>query len=103
MFLDFLTEQFKKADADDSGFLSAAEMSTLLRKFGFTPAPWTVNELILELTGVENGLVGLNLEQFMRVNDLLLKRAGFTKSEVMELKALFKRYDRTGDGNIDTV
>jgi len=53
-FLSFLDTEFAKVDADDSGVLSAAELSTLLRKLGFTPAPWTVGELILEIKGDEH-------------------------------------------------
>jgi Ca2+-binding EF-hand superfamily protein len=115
-FLNFLDTEFKKADEDDSGVLSPPEMAHLLRKLGFTPAPWTVQELMLELASVktnvsrkdlcrasvQNAMGGLDLDQFMKLNDLLLQRAGFTKSEVMQFVAIFKRYDRSGDGEIDT-
>jgi calmodulin len=101
MFREFIEAEFKKADADDSGSINAGEMSSLLRTLGFTPAPWTVQELIHEITGVDGGRAGLTLGQFIKLNDLLLKRAGFTRSEVMQIKALFMRYDRSGDGTID--
>merc|ERR1719253_1570531 len=55
MFREYLDREFKKADADNSGSLSAGEMASLLRKMGFSPTPWTVDELILEITGVEYG------------------------------------------------
>jgi len=99
MFVEYLQTNFRKADRDGSGELNSGEMSTLLREFGFSPTPWTVAEYIVEITGKENALLGL--EQFMKLNQRLLHRAGFTRSEEMELKALFNRYDRTHDGQID--
>jgi len=114
-FKEYLDTEFKKADADDSGKLSPIEMSSLLRKLGFTPAPWTVQELMQELANAgksvgsrselcrqSTSIGGLSLEQFMRLNELLLQRAGFVKSEVMQFHAIFKRYDKSGDGEIDT-
>merc|ERR1711907_469086 len=38
----------------------------------------------------------------MILNDLLLQRAGVTRSECMQFHAIFKRYDKSGDGEIDT-
>jgi Ca2+-binding EF-hand superfamily protein len=99
-FREYVETEFRKADQDDSGTVGAAEISRMLRMAGTTPTPGIVDELVWEITGVDNGLTELSLDEFIQLLASLQQRAGFSRSEIMQLQAIFQRYDRSGDGRI---
>jgi len=93
-----LSEEFKQADLDSSGYITASEIFVLLRRAGITPLPGVVPELLEELKGSKDA--ELNMADFVELHAILSEREGFTKREADSLRILFDRYDKDLNGTM---
>jgi len=95
---------FRIADTDASGKLGAAEISALLRRQSIAPVPGVVEGLIhdaLDERGMKyTSAAELDFEGYFLMQELMRRRAGFSRTESERFLMVFARYDRDRDGKI---
>jgi Ca2+-binding EF-hand superfamily protein len=99
LFLTHMKEKFNAADRRRSGRLGPAEISQFLRVQGITPVNSVVEELMSEVSGPGKENEHLDLEQFLELNKVVWKRAGFTRTETAAFQELLLRYPALAAGN----
>ena len=87
---------FTLFDKDHDGKLSSKEVDDVLRFLGKDPADYQMEFVAKDLDMYGNGT--LTLQQFFK---LLSQNYNDTKFNVEEMKAVFRIFDKDGDGTID--
>jgi len=90
---------FREADLDKNGTLDIAEITILLQRQGITVMPGMVKELLEEVGCCMTS--GMNMEEYLRLVDIVRLRGGFTKLQTEEFQRLFSRFDYDESGTID--
>eukprot|EP00928_Gymnodinium_smaydae_P095017 TRINITY_DN8096_c1_g1_i1.p1 TRINITY_DN8096_c1_g1~~TRINITY_DN8096_c1_g1_i1.p1 ORF type:complete len:1003 (+),score=230.66 TRINITY_DN8096_c1_g1_i1:234-3011(+) len=93
-------DAFESYDEDGSGSIDTTELQGLFKSFGIEPMTHVLMEAIGEVD--EDGTGNLDFEEFEKVAEALISRAGFTKSEYDDFVALFERFDRDGSGTMES-
>eukprot|EP00746_Dinoflagellata_sp_MGD_P003861 gnl/MRDRNA2_/MRDRNA2_107481_c0_seq1.p1 gnl/MRDRNA2_/MRDRNA2_107481_c0~~gnl/MRDRNA2_/MRDRNA2_107481_c0_seq1.p1 ORF type:complete len:960 (+),score=200.42 gnl/MRDRNA2_/MRDRNA2_107481_c0_seq1:57-2882(+) len=89
--------QFQHYDEDGSGMLSRGEVSQIIRDQGITVLDNVLEEIVHEVAG---DVGSVDFTGFQKVLRILKQREGFSKAEVTEFKAIFRRYDSDNGGEI---
>lgn len=94
-------QSFFECDADKSGEVEYEELKELLTRFGITPMPHVLDEIIKEVDKDSSG--ALSLREFESVMDLVRLREGFSKAEHAVLVDTFGKFDHDKCGEIKTT
>eukprot|EP00746_Dinoflagellata_sp_MGD_P015705 gnl/MRDRNA2_/MRDRNA2_135015_c0_seq1.p1 gnl/MRDRNA2_/MRDRNA2_135015_c0~~gnl/MRDRNA2_/MRDRNA2_135015_c0_seq1.p1 ORF type:complete len:929 (-),score=209.92 gnl/MRDRNA2_/MRDRNA2_135015_c0_seq1:200-2986(-) len=97
---EFYKEVFSENDKDASGFVDRGELRDLLRTVGIVPLPAVLEQVMEEVDEDLSGTVGF--EEFEKVMEIMRVREGFTKQEITDFDAAFKKFDRDLSGEVDT-
>jgi len=100
-YYTYMQSMFDVQDKDGSGYLSLAEVTSVLRSLNISPVLNVVKELVREVTGSSNSQSRVELEHFIAIMDIIRDRAGFTKSETATFTKVFKQYDRDNDKHLN--
>jgi len=87
----FFQKQFREHDSDGSGSLSTTELPKLLEKAGYIPLRKALGEAVSEVDQDCSGEV--DFDEFLHMMQLYKRSEGFTKAEVEEQRAIFKKFD----------
>lgn len=90
---------FEKYDADKSGQISVNELKAVLQDLGWTPWRQVLQESMEAVDSDGNGQ--MDFAEFKKLMLTLRRTEGFSKQELAELRELYKRFDRNGDGELD--
>jgi len=107
-------EAFKKFDEDDSNSIDMDELQKVIKTLGYTMTKATIHEIKqvafarTDLEDVCNKTEAQVLESdemdydsFVHFMLMLQQSDGFSKAEIQEIKATFKKFDEDGSGDID--
>jgi len=89
-------------DTDRSGTISNIELPHALRSLGFYPDMEAVNEAAVEI-GFHDKEYELDLSAMWRLLTMYRSREGLRKAEASEINEAFKKFDRDGEGEIDSL
>jgi len=98
---------FMKNDADGSGQLVMQEVQIVVKELGYTLTLADLKEVLAEVEekadedGEQDG--ELDFDEFVCLMMIFKMRDGFSKQELRELHATFKRFDHDGGGEIETI
>jgi len=106
MFVNY-REVFEKYDDDGSKSIDANEIKNVIKDLGFTIPQRTVDELMYEarVRGdiLHTAEVGLDYDSFVHFMQILNETDGFNQEEIARITSTFKRYDKDGSGDINTI
>lgn len=94
-------ESFLKCDNDNSGSVEVGELKDLLKACGIEPMNHVLDEVLREVD--TDGTGSLEFQEFERLMELIRFREGFSAHEFDDFMALFRKFDRDGSGEIDTL
>eukprot|EP00746_Dinoflagellata_sp_MGD_P153181 gnl/MRDRNA2_/MRDRNA2_84111_c0_seq1.p1 gnl/MRDRNA2_/MRDRNA2_84111_c0~~gnl/MRDRNA2_/MRDRNA2_84111_c0_seq1.p1 ORF type:complete len:934 (+),score=214.51 gnl/MRDRNA2_/MRDRNA2_84111_c0_seq1:127-2928(+) len=89
--IQFFRKQFDKYDEDGSGTLSTAELPRLLENAGYIPLRKALNEATSIVDHDQSGEI--DFDEFLELMTIYRRSEGFSKSEIEEQKAIFKKFD----------
>eukprot|EP00929_Paragymnodinium_shiwhaense_P113822 TRINITY_DN8210_c0_g1_i1.p1 TRINITY_DN8210_c0_g1~~TRINITY_DN8210_c0_g1_i1.p1 ORF type:complete len:681 (-),score=248.36 TRINITY_DN8210_c0_g1_i1:90-2039(-) len=98
---------FNRMDEDGSGELDRNEIQQVIKECGYTLTLKEVEEVCAEVEaaadedGVSDGQ--MDFDEFVYLMQVFKERDGFSLEEVDDLRALFKRFDKDGGGEIETL
>jgi len=91
--------EFQARDRDGNGCLDEGMLPSILNEFGMQPMAHVLREIVAELNIASSEMDFANFEGVLSV---LYMREGFSTTEHAELAASFGRFDRNGNGDLDT-
>ncbi|CAE7839123.1 CML8 [Symbiodinium sp. CCMP2592] len=98
---------FDKFDDDGNDSIDLREIKNVIRELGFTIPQKTVHELIVEARRrgdiLNSDMDGLDYDSFVHFMQLLNENDGFNKQEIDRIAKTFKKYDKDGSGDINTL
>eukprot|EP00441_Pelagodinium_beii_P034476 CAMPEP_0197633320 /NCGR_PEP_ID=MMETSP1338-20131121/9704_1 /TAXON_ID=43686 ORGANISM="Pelagodinium beii, Strain RCC1491" /NCGR_SAMPLE_ID=MMETSP1338 /ASSEMBLY_ACC=CAM_ASM_000754 /LENGTH=926 /DNA_ID=CAMNT_0043204959 /DNA_START=138 /DNA_END=2918 /DNA_ORIENTATION=- len=99
--VDSYKEEFTQHDADGGGVLDPEEIRAVLSSLGYTPLKAVVYDLISAFDSGGDG--NLDFDEFVNMMQLFRSTDGFTRTELEDLKEVFKQFDSKNDGEIDVI
>eukprot|EP00439_Symbiodinium_sp_Y106_P081230 s87_g20.t1 len=98
---------FDRFDDDGNDNIDLREIKNVIRELGFTIPQKTVHELILEARRrgdiLNSDTDWLDYDSFVHFMQLLNENDGFNKQEIDRIAKTFKKYDKDGSGDINTL
>lgn len=94
-------EQFHHFDADHNNLLDSSEVACVMRQLGYRPLRQNIRDVMDRIDKDHNEQI--DVDEFCSLMDLFHVDDGFTRAEIQELQAAFRRYDRNDTGEIQLV